>query len=95
MGYSGTDTLHTRLETLQVASPYELKVLWVYNGRDYSEADLHNLFKHEHIRGEWFRPGRKLLSFRSEHAKDCYPLTNLGMHTCRTDIECINAERRL
>lgn len=72
IGYTGEDddsreinfkNVNNRIKAMQVGCPYELKLLWaVCGGIDY-EADLHEKWTHENIRGEWFRPSRKLLSF--------------------------------
>jgi len=52
-----------RLSQLQTANPYELKLIWLYSGSDYTEIEIQNEFKHENIRGEWFHPSDKLFSF--------------------------------
>lgn len=45
-----------RCDELQTGCPYELKLVWQYYGRDYSEQSLHDIFSHERVRGEWFHP---------------------------------------
>lgn len=55
-----------RLKQLQTGCPYELRLLWVYDGHVFSEKEIHERFSHERIRGEWFRPSRKILDFIDE-----------------------------
>jgi hypothetical protein len=55
--------VQARISQLQTGCPYELKLLWIYTGTDYTEAQIHEEFDHERIRGEWFRPSRNLLWF--------------------------------
>lgn len=55
-----------RIRQLQTGCPYELRLLWVYTGSDYDEKDVHGLFEHERIRGEWFHPSLKLIRFIDE-----------------------------
>ncbi len=84
IGFS--DEVHKRIEELQVGCPYRLNLLWVYNGRQYGELELHELFLHEHIRGEWFRPGKSVLEFRDKYFGDCYSITNRDLYQCRVDM---------
>ena len=53
IGY--TTNLDLRLSTLQSSNPEELKTYRVVNGSMLKERRLHRIFKHQHIRGEWFR----------------------------------------
>ena len=55
--------IEERVKQLQTGCPYELRVLWAYRGSDYSESDLHEIFSHERISGEWFHPSTKLFFF--------------------------------
>ena len=84
IGFS--DEVHECIELLQVGCPYKLNLLWVYNGRQYDEVGLHELFFHEHIRGEWFRPGKSILGFKDKYFKDCYSITNNDLYQCRVDM---------
>lgn len=52
-----------RMAQLQTGCPYELKLIWLYTGDDFTEQDLHKEFAHERVRGEWFRPTKDLFSF--------------------------------
>jgi len=60
-----SDHPEERLRQLQIANPYELKLLWVYDDdeSEWNEAKIQALFDHELIRGEWFRPSRNLFRF--------------------------------
>jgi hypothetical protein len=88
-----TKSIHERLEMLQVANPYRLRILWVYNGRKYGEAELHEKFKQYNIRGEWFWPVEEILEFRNVHYADCYAATGLELARCWSDMDKINLER--
>jgi hypothetical protein len=55
--------VQSRLNQLQTGCPYELKLLWVYTGHDYSEAQIHAVLSKERIRGEWFHPSGHVLNF--------------------------------
>lgn len=63
-----------RMAELQTACPYELILLWIYRGSDYTEELIHEKLKHEHIRGEWFRPGKDVLNFIAINAANIYPI---------------------
>jgi hypothetical protein len=88
-----SDEIHFRLETLQVGCPYKLKLLFVYNGRHFNESQLHEFFKHEHIRGEWFRPAKAIKEFNITHSNDCYAISNFDLYKCREDYQLILYER--
>jgi len=63
--------IEERIAQLQTGCPYELRLLWCYNGDGYTEQVVHDLFKHERIRGEWFRPSPSILEFiRDEMANE-------------------------
>lgn len=55
-----------RLNQLQTGCPYKLKLLWVYHEDVYSEPEIHEIFKHERISGEWFHPSRNMMIFIHE-----------------------------
>jgi hypothetical protein len=88
------EELHKRVDELQIGCPYKLHVLYVYNGRQLSEPELHELFKHEHIRGEWFRPASAIAKFNKRFPQDCYPITNIGLYECRDSEYQIAMEKR-
>ena len=52
-----------RLAQLQTGCPYELMVLWVYTGDDYTEAQIHSELSQERVRGEWFHPSKTVIEF--------------------------------
>lgn len=60
-----------RIAQLQSGCPYELKLLWLYTGDDFTESEIHGRFRQEKIRGEWFRPSQKLLRFIREECENC------------------------
>ena len=62
IGYTDND-VQARMAQLQTGCPYELRLLWVYNGEDYTEAQVHSELSHERVRGEWFHPTREVFGF--------------------------------
>ena len=88
-----SEEIHDRIEQLQVGCPYELRLLFVYNDRDFDEIELHEHFKHEHIRGEWFRPARAIKEFNKDHPSDCYAISNFELYRCREDYHRIKFEK--
>ena len=89
-----SETIHDKLAELQVGCPWKLRLLFVYNGRDFSESGLHEHFKDENIRGEWFRPARAIKEFNLYHPDDCYPINNFALNRCREDEQRIKFERK-
>ena len=61
IGQSDSPTL--RMSQLQTANPAKLRMLWIYEGSGYTEVEIHDLFKSDRIRGEWFKPSEDLISF--------------------------------
>lgn len=61
IGFSAS--AHRRLDDLQTASPYDLKILGTFNGDHGSEDGVHRIFRHLHHRGEWFRKSAGLLAY--------------------------------
>jgi hypothetical protein len=59
IGFSGTPW--TRLNTLDVSSPYELRLVAKIKAPPETELRFHNLFRDAHVRREWFRPIAELL----------------------------------
>jgi len=55
-----------RMASMQVGCPYELRLLWTLNGDIKDEFNLHEMFKHERIRGEWFHPSKDLVDYINE-----------------------------
>jgi phage regulator Rha-like protein len=52
-----TRNLELRMQTIQTASPYEINLCYQasLNKACYVEKKLHNIFKNNRIRGEWFK----------------------------------------
>lgn len=61
IGFS-TDLKH-RLRDLQVASGERLTLIGKVSGTYSHESSLHRHFRHLHLHGEWFSPGKDLLDF--------------------------------
>lgn len=63
----GTATnVRERLNGLRTGIPYRLKLLATMGGDSKEEKRLHEQFAALNYRGEWFRPGDKLLTFIDE-----------------------------
>lgn len=60
-----TDVMR-RLASLQTANSARLTLLLIMPGTEEDEQELHRLFADERLRGEWFRPSRRLLRFIDE-----------------------------
>lgn len=70
-----------RMAQLQTGCPYELSLLWVYNGDEWSEGRIHSQLAAERVRGEWFHPSNNLFSFIEEELCNFYEiLTSNGRH---------------
>jgi len=59
-----------RLEQLQTGNPEELKLLWVYEGDEYTEHEIHEMFKKDRVRGEWFKFTDELKTFVLKELKN-------------------------
>lgn len=55
-----------RLSSLQTSSPSELKLVLALQGLECVEPILHLAFREYHVRGEWFRPSKRLSDFVRE-----------------------------
>lgn len=55
--------IHKRISELQIANPYELSLIGCMRGDKEKEKRLHKKFVKYWIRGEWFKPGKKLLKY--------------------------------
>jgi hypothetical protein len=64
-----------RLRDLQIGSSEDLTLLGCLVGSEDLEAALHSQFNEYHIRGEWFRPGRRLTSFLSGRVAPVYSVS--------------------
>jgi hypothetical protein len=60
-----------RMENMQVGSPYTVVPLLVLVAPPEMERKLHNRFKADHFRGEWFHMGLVVLAFIKENLKNC------------------------
>lgn len=60
IGYTTITGLSKRLETLQIGTPYELKLLGALWGNQKIEKQIHKQFSSSHIRGEWFHYTQEL-----------------------------------
>ena len=69
--------IEQRIAQLQTGCPYKLNLLWLRDEDDESEAEIHERFKSEKIRGEWFRPSSKIFNYIDDAGN------------CRS-IECLN-----
>jgi hypothetical protein len=58
-----------RLATLQTGHPRPLRLLRAVAGTARHERDVHMMFFKEHLRGEWFKPSKRLISY-IENAED-------------------------
>lgn len=65
IGY--TDDVWLRLSQLQCSHSETLYIRAVIDGGERIEHEKHAQFAFDHIRGEWFRPSDKLLSFIEKH----------------------------
>lgn len=66
IGYTTIKGLKKRLETLQIGTPYELKLLGATWGDKKVEKLIHEQFHSSHIRGEWFHYTKELEDFIAE-----------------------------
>lgn len=50
-----------RLQQIQSSCPYMIKLLATLPGGPMKEAELHERFQAQHVRGEWFTPSPELM----------------------------------
>ena len=62
IGWSRMHPGRARISQLQTASSEPLELIGVLNGTLEDEAELHERFMRNHIRGEWFRRAEEILS---------------------------------
>ncbi|WLB49253.1 hypothetical protein QIH93_15165 [Bradyrhizobium ottawaense] len=60
-----------RVETMQVGSPHTLIVMLVLKDEPKLEGKLHNWFRADHFRGEWFHSGPALLAYIKKRLPEC------------------------
>lgn len=63
-----------RMAQLQIGCPYELRLLWVYTGDDFTEFQIHVELSHERIRGEWFHPSESVFCFIESEMSNYYEI---------------------
>ena len=68
IGYTGQTSVYRRLDTLQTANPQKLTLLFDAPGTRPKESFLHSFFRPFKVRGEWFRPEKRLMEF-IDHCK--------------------------
>lgn len=66
IGYTTLKGLKKRIETLQIGTPNELRLLGATWGDKKIEKQLHEKFHYSHIRGEWFHYTKELEEFIAE-----------------------------
>jgi len=57
-----TQNIHKRLDSLQTASPYQLRVLALIRGGQRLEQEYHRHFHMYRLSGEWFEPAQPILA---------------------------------
>lgn len=72
IGKATKGKLHSRLMGIQIGNPDELVVLGVMDGGRKEERQLHLLFRHLHVRGEWFKYEAELKEFIETQSKCPY-----------------------
>ena len=70
IGYS--ENVKKRLAHLQTSSRQKLSLIGSVNGDKNLESLFHRVFRDERVRGEWFRPSKRLLSFIEEELANAY-----------------------
>jgi hypothetical protein len=65
IGYSRN--VDKRVQTLATGSPRPLRVLLTIPGTRSDEGAFHEMFKAEHMRGEWFRMSGRIERFIASH----------------------------
>jgi hypothetical protein len=65
-----------RIENMQVGSPHTIITLLVLIAEPKLEGKLHNWFRADHFRGEWFHSGPAILEYIREHLSECVSKSN-------------------
>jgi hypothetical protein len=50
-----------RLKQVQTGSPHEVWIMGVWPDCPYTEEEIHQMFAHYRMHGEWFRPEQDLI----------------------------------
>jgi hypothetical protein len=75
-----------RLSQLQMANHLELKLLWHIKGSLEKEKIIHNHFKEERLRGEWFNPAKKILTFINNICSYFYEVNLINGHQIKISV---------
>lgn len=63
IGYT-KNKIASRLAAIKTGNPRELKILYIWLDQPkQKETELHHLFRHLHIAGEWFRYSEEIINF--------------------------------
>ena len=57
-----TKSIDSRIKTLKIGNPYDLKVLFYINGLGKCESFIHKLFDKFHVESEWFNYDDEIIS---------------------------------
>jgi len=68
IGYTTSD-VKIRMTTVQSSVPYKLNLLGYFSGGWYKEQEIHRKFSKFRMRGEWFRPSKKILQYLEQEMK--------------------------
>ena len=64
IGYTSGDNAKRRINQLQTASPFSIKLIGTIAGADTRHENvLHRVFDEDRINGEWFRASERLLAY--------------------------------
>jgi hypothetical protein len=64
-----TDNVERRLRAIKTSSPFELNLIGVIRGGRELEKQIHGIFQHLRIRGEWFYLRDDLIEFVNAKAR--------------------------
>lgn len=60
IGYCDRDPIR-RLEKLQIGNPIKLRLIALMTGGPAEERELHDKYRHNFVRGEWFKLTREMI----------------------------------
>lgn len=61
-----------RLRQVQTGSPHKVWIMGVWPNCPYTESEIHEMFAHYRLHGEWFHPGYDLIDFIFSNCVDLY-----------------------
>lgn len=67
-----------RLHALQISFPIDLHMIALFKAPQSFEMQLHQALRPEHLRGEWFRPSKRLLDYAA--ARGLLPFRKTRKH---------------